>query len=107
MKEFVLIFRTDQIADCAELAEEEQLVYRKHWQDWFLSLAAQKKLAWPVQRWKQQGFVFSKNHGKNTNSPLSGLIFINASDYCEASEIARDSPVFERGGTVEVRMLLT
>lgn len=77
-------------------------MYRKHWQDWYLSLAARQRLARPVQRWDAQGITVSRIGVPENGVTVEGLIFIEAEDYGEAVEIARDCPILLLGGCVEV-----
>ncbi|QIP15025.1 transcription initiation protein [Spirosoma aureum] len=111
MNEFVLIFRRDYTLKEVQPTGEAQSTLRKHWQDWFLSLAALNKLTRPVQRWDMQGVVLNQDETVTdgpyleSNSSVIGLIFISAHDYREAEEIAKNAPILEVDGTVEIRML--
>ena len=111
MNEFVLIFRRDYKTKEQQPTEKELSTHLKHWQDWFLSLAAQNKLARPVQRWDAQGLVIRPDKSVTAGpyqeriQSMGGLIFIRASDYQEAEEIAQNAPVLDLGGTVEIRMI--
>lgn len=112
MNEFVLVFRRDYKTEEKQPAGEELSMHLKHWQDWFLSLAAQNKLARPVQRWNTRGLVLKQDKTvadgpySERNNSMGGLIFIRAYDYNEAKEIAENAPVLELGGTVEIRMVI-
>jgi len=112
MSEFVLIFRRDYNTKESQPSEQEMQTYLKHWQDWFLSLAAQDLLVRPVQRWDSQGVVVTreKRHADGPyhkgNQSMGGLIIIKAEDYNHAREIAQGCPVLELGGTVEIRMAI-
>ncbi len=100
--EFVLVFRRDDQCAVPPLQEEELLMYRKHWQDWYLSLAARQRLARPVQRWDAQGITVGREEMVERSVTVEGLIFVEACDYAEAVEIARDCPILLLGGLVEV-----
>ncbi len=100
--EFVLVFRMDRRSNAPRMAEEDMLMYRKHWQDWYLSLAASGKLLRPVQRWDPQGIIVSQEGVTENEVIVEGLIFIEAGNYAEASEIARDCPILLLGGVVEI-----
>lgn len=99
--EFVLVFRRDDRSNAPHWEEEDLLMYRKHWQDWYLSLAARERLTRPVQRWDAQGIAISQE-GLENRSTIEGLIFIEAGSYTEAAEIARDCPILLLGGCVEI-----
>jgi len=111
MNEFVLVFRRDYTTKETQPTQKELSTHLKHWQDWFLSLAAQNKLARPIQRWDAQGLVIQSDKTVKdgpyleNNRSMGGLIFIRARDYDEAEEIAQNAPVLDLGGTVEIRMM--
>lgn len=100
--EFVLVFRRDHQSAVPQLEDEDLLMYRKHWQDWYLSLAARQRLARPVQRWDAQGVTVSREESVESSVTVEGLIFVEAGNYAEAVEIARDCPILLLGGFVEV-----
>jgi hypothetical protein len=110
MNEFILIFRRDFLSKEIQPSPEEMQQHFQQWQNWFGGLAAQDKLARPLQRWDGEGKIVSKNKGI-TNGPfveikesIGGLIIIKAKDYDEAAEIAQDCPILNLGGNVEIRM---
>jgi len=110
MNEFLLIFRRDFTNKEEQPSPEQMQATIKPWQDWFGSIAAQDKLARPLQRWDGKGVVV-KNNKSVTNGPyveikesIGGLIIIRARDYEEAAEIAKGCPILELGGNVEIRM---
>jgi len=109
MNEFLLIFRRDFSTKEAQPSPEELQASLKQWQDWFGGIAAQDKLARPLQRWDGEGRVV--NPGKTViNGPyaeikeaIGGLIIVRAADYEEAEEIAKGCPILSLGGNVEIR----
>jgi hypothetical protein len=110
MNEFVLIFRLDCKTIEKHTAPDAMQSHLNHWHDWFRSLAADDRLARPVQHWEPQGRVVlagshvSAGPYSATNEPIVGLIIIRAVDYREALVIASACPVLEFGGNVEIRM---
>lgn len=110
MDEFLLIFRRDFTTKEAQPSPEQMQSSIKQWQDWLGGIAAQDKLARPLQRWDAEGRVVK--HNKTViNGPyaeikeaIGGLIVIKAADYDEAAEIAKDCPILLWGGNVEIRM---
>jgi hypothetical protein len=113
MNDFLLIFRRDFASKEAQPSPEELQTSLKQWQDWFGSIAAQDKLARPLQRWDGAGKVVKQNKTV-INGPyaeiketIGGLIIIRANDYEEAAEIAKGCPILELGGNVEIRMATT
>lgn len=112
MNEFLLIFRRDFTTNEAQPSPEELQQHLQQWKEWFGELSAQDKLARQLQRWDGQGMVV--NPKGITNGPyaeikesIGGLIIIKATDYDEATEIAKGCPVLQLGGTVEIRMALS
>lgn len=110
MNEFLLIFRRDFSTKEEQPSPEQLQNSLKNWQDWFGGIAAQDKLARPLQRWDGAGKVVKQ--GKTViNGPyveikesIGGLIIIKAEDYDEAVEIAQGCPILQLGGNVEIRM---
>lgn len=110
MNEFLLLFRRDYLTKEVQPSPEEMQASIKPWQDWLGGLAAQDKLARPLQRWDSGGRVV-KQDKSITNGPfaeikevIGGLIIIKAADYDEAAQIANGCPILQWGGSVEIRM---
>jgi hypothetical protein len=109
MTDFLLLFRSDYKTKEVQPSPEVMHVYLTHWQEWFNNLAGQDLLAWPVQRLAPQGKVIRQANadfdGSYTelNESIVGLTIIKATDYEAAIHVARNCPIFELGGTVEIR----
>lgn len=113
MNEFLLIFRRDFTNKEAQPSPEQMQQHLKKWQDWLGSIAAQDKLARPLQRWDTEGRVVRQNLNV-VNGPyaeikeaIGGMILVKAADYDEAVSIAHGCPVLEFGGNVEIRQAVT
>ena len=113
MKEFLLIFRRDFTSKDAQPSPEQLQTSLKQWQDWFGGIAAQDKLARPLERWDGEGRIVKPNKTV-INGPyveikeaIGGLIIVKANDYEEAAEIAKGCPILQLGGNVEIRMATT
>lgn len=113
MNEFVLIFRRDFSTKETQPSPQELQDSLKLWQDWLGGIAAQDKLAKPLQRWDGTGKIVTKNKSV-INGPyveikesIGGLIMIKAADYDEAVAIANGCPILDLGGNVEIRMAVT
>jgi len=110
MSEFVLIFRRDYQTKEIQPNAEQMQEHLKHWADWFAGLAASDKLTRPVQRIDQQGRISGRYNSVQTGpyterkDSVGGLVFIQATDYDQAVEIAKTCPVLELDGSVEIRM---
>jgi hypothetical protein len=109
-KLFLLVFRRECRNSKIQLSPEKLQMHLKKWQEWLTGLAVHDILASQIKRWDSGGRVLKK--GKLvSNGPynevkecIDSLITIHAADYQEAKEIAQGCPVFELGGTVEIRM---
>tara|TARA_R110002051_G_scaffold314666_1_gene391965 strand:- start:20388 stop:20726 length:339 start_codon:yes stop_codon:yes gene_type:complete len=109
MDEFLLIFRRDFLEKESQPSPNEMQAHLMHWQKWFESLKRQDRLAAPLKRWDGKGVVV--NSKEVTNGPyvemkesIGGMIFIKAKDYEDAAAIAKNCPILELGGNVEIRM---
>jgi hypothetical protein len=113
MNEFLLIFRRDYTTKETQPSPEELQSSIQQWQDWLGGIAAQNKLAKPLQRWDGAGKIVQTS--KNViNGPyaeikeaIGGLIIIKAADYDEAVSIAYSCPILGLGGNVEIRMAIS
>lgn len=112
MEEFLLVFRRDNITKEEQPSPEQMQAAIKPWQDWIGGIAAQNKLAAVPQRWSAEGRVI-KPSNVVTNGPyaeikesIGGLLFIKATSFDEAVEIAKGCPILQSpwNGNVEVRM---
>ena len=112
MNDFLLVFRRDYKTKEIQPSPEQLQAHLSRWREWFDDLKARDVLARPLQPWEGAGKVL-KNDKTVTDGPyaeikesIGGFIVVKAESYDEAVEIAKGSPVFELGGTVEVRMAL-
>jgi hypothetical protein len=111
MDEFLLVFRRDYQSPDWQPNIEQRREHLKHWADWFRSLAAQDKLAYPVQRLDGEGLVLTGLQVANgpfttRRNSVGNLILLWARDYQEAVELAQGCPVLNVGGTVEIRRVV-
>lgn len=108
MKTFILIFRMP--AGKLNPPTPEQLAAR---QQWFLELQSKDVLAGSGGTMPPEGLLIDSNRQlqsslyKADNQWISGFLAIHAGSLKEASELAKTNPVFQAGGTVEVRELLS
>jgi hypothetical protein len=112
MKEFLLVFRRDFVANEAQPSPEQLQAVMKHWQDWMGSLAAQNKLSNSGNRLSSDGRVVKPNN-VITNGPyveiaeaIGGYIIVNANSLDEAAELSKGCPILQIGGNVEVRTIV-
>jgi hypothetical protein len=110
MGEFILIFRRDYKTASAQPTPEKLQESLTRWQEWFGKLAAEDKLARPIQRLDasgklvRSGEVVENGPYIELKESIGGLVIIRASSYEEAAEVAKGCPALELGGNVEIRM---
>ena len=111
LKDFMLIFRMEIQANYQPNAEEISKM-KKSWGNWIGGIAQNARLVSSYQvgfdgatigqsRTPNSGF-----HIAEKNS-VSGNLVLKAKDLNEAAEIAKDCPIIDAGGEVEVRNVLT
>lgn len=110
MSKFLLVFRRDYQTPGLQPGPEQLPEHLKHWADWFRSLAAQDKLAQPVQRYDGQGKVLSGQQVVSgpftaSRSSVGNLIMLRAQNYQQAVALAQGCPILDLGGTVEIRQV--
>lgn len=107
MEQFILILRND--ARSLNLSPQE------------LQDQLEKWLGWRKRLQEKGQVVFSERIGRNglqicgsgravsetTGAPVIALLLINAVNIAEAVAIARDCPVYDLGGSLEIRPVQT
>lgn len=108
MKDFLFLFRADYSSYAKRSPEALQSITKK-WMDWIGSIAAQNKLIDRGNRLENDGKVIKPNNIV-TDGPyceikesLGGYTLIKAETIDEAVTLAKGCPVYEIGGSVEVR----
>jgi hypothetical protein len=108
MKDFLFVFRNDPAVMLKRSPEEMQAITKK-WMDWIGGIAAQNKLSDRGNRLESTGKVLRGNKvvtdGPYTElkETLGGYSLVKANSLQEAAKLAEGCPVFEVGGSVEVR----
>jgi hypothetical protein len=108
-QDYLLLFRGG--ADPQRLTRKQMQQIMKSWFDWIerLKQAGQFQAGHPL---KDSGKVVSGRQGRNlagfieTRETVVGYLILSARNLAEATKIARDCPILEREGTVEVRPIL-
>ncbi len=109
MNEFIFLYRGAK--DGPAPSPEEMETYMKRWQTWFGKLAEEGKIKdWGAPLQKEGKHVASG--GVITDGPYSdgkeivgGFSIVKAKDLSEAATMAKGCPIFETGGSVEVRQV--
>jgi len=111
MNEFALIFRNEQNPDVQFSPEQMQNILAQ-WRNWIGGIAAQNKLANPGTRLGFEGSVIRKG-GVVTDGPyaeikemLTGILVVQTDTLEEAIELGKGCPIFNAGGSVEVRSII-
>lgn len=111
MNEFALIFRNEQNPDVQFSPEQMQNILAQ-WRSWIGGIAAQNKLANPGNRLGFEGAVIRKG-GVVTDGPyaelkemLTGILVVKTDTLEDAIELGKGCPIFNAGGSVEVRIII-
>ncbi|MBV9271490.1 MAG: transcription initiation protein [Candidatus Eremiobacteraeota bacterium] len=108
MSEYVFLYRGGRRGESA--AEGEQIMQK--WVSWFEDLAGKGHIKDRGQPLEAEGKVVrSKNAVTDGPYPESkdlvgGFTLIEASDLTQAAQLAKDCPILERDGIVEVRPVM-
>ena len=105
-KEYVLLFRGG--ANPEDMSPEQMQATMNNWMSWMKGLRKRKQLGagHPLQ---DSGKKLSGLKGKNvapfkeTPDSIGGFMLIKASGLAEATKISKGCPIFNNGGTVELR----
>ncbi len=111
MKDFILLFRGGLDYDTATPEQVQQSMLR--WKNWMEELGKSGKST-GGQRLTGGGAVLKGENKQVTDGPyaegkeaVGGFISLRASDLNEAIEISKGCPIFDHGGTTEVREVAT
>ena len=105
--EYALLFRGG--ADMQQFSPEEMQKHMGEWQSWIGQLVS-KDIFIKGDPLAQEGTVLSKKNGSITDGPfaeskeaIGGYVILKADSLAEASEHAKDCPILEVQGEVEIR----
>ena len=108
MKDFLFVFRNDYKA-LEQRSPEEMQISMKKWMDWIGNFAAQNKLIDRGNRLHGAGKVVNPGN-VITDGPyaeikelIGGYTLVKAASLDDAAEMAKNCPILEFGGNVEVR----
>jgi len=108
MNEFLYLFRGGN-AERGAFSPEQMQAQMARWQSWMGQLAEEGKLHSPGAPLQAAGKVVAKG-GVITDGPFTegkeivgGYIIVKAKDINDAATISKGCPIFEVGGTVEIR----
>ena len=106
--EYLLLFRGG--LNPADMTPEQQEATMNNWMTWMKGLKKSKQLTkgYPLQ---DGGKSLSGPKGKtvatlgDTPESIGGFLLIKAKGLAEATKIAKGCPIFNNGGTVELRAM--
>lgn len=108
MKDFLFVFRNDYKA-IEQRSPEEMQNSMKKWMDWMGNFAAQNKLIDRGNRLHSAGKLVNPGN-VITDGPyadikelIGGYTLVRAESLDDATEMAKNCPILDIGGTVEVR----
>jgi len=112
MKEFALVFRNSLNPNAKPSPEQMQQVMT-NWMNWMGSIAAQGKLADKGNRLSMTEAKIVKTDNVVTDGPyteikefINGYILVKTETIEEAVALAKQCPILEMGGNVEVRKVV-
>jgi hypothetical protein len=112
MSTFMLLFRNNSEAYKSMSAEQIQQTLKK-WMDWRSSLETSGHLKQFGERLEMTGKVVRGTAKAVTDGPfievkdfVQGYMSIQAKDVNQAVEVAKGCPIFDSGGSVEIRPLM-
>ena len=110
MKEFMLLFKADYKK--MEFSQEDWQATAKKWQDWTEGIKSQGKWVATGQQLGRESKIVNAN-GVITDGPyaeikemLISFCTVSAESINGAAELAKNCPVLDVGGNVEVRELV-
>lgn len=107
-KDYMLLFRGG--ANPEDMSPQQMQATMNNWMSWMKGLKKRKQLT-SGQPLQDSGKVLSGLKGKNvgtfeeTPESIGGYMLIKASGLAEATKIAKGCPIFNNGGTVELRAI--
>ena len=112
MSEFLLLFRNQSGSDGKPPTKEQMQAMMQQWQAWIQGVAKKGNYSGTNRLLNDGKLLKSKsvvNDGPYVEGKevIGGYLLIKASSMDQAVEIAKGCPIFNFGGTVEVRPVLT
>ncbi|WP_421764549.1 YciI family protein [Ekhidna sp.] len=107
MKKYLYVFRGGD-EGYADQSPEQMQAHMQRWGEWMQKVKAE---GYPLQ---QEGKVVGPGGKIVTDGPFTegkeivgGYVHLDAKDLDHAVELSKDCPIFEFGGTTEVREIIT
>lgn len=107
MKEFIFLFRGGKTTDATDA---ELLTHENAWDDWMIALE-QREVLIDGMPLKDDAVIVdgdSEKRGEETGDySVTGYLILDAKDIDDAVSLTKGCPIFEFGGSIEVRPLDT
>lgn len=109
-KEFMMIFRFEPNFDY-QPTEEEQTAQHQAWGAFIGNIAVQEKLV-STHQLGFEGVQINADTSEKSgicvaeNQTLGGNMVVKANSIAEATQMAKNCPILQMGGTVEVRSII-
>jgi hypothetical protein len=111
MKEFLLIFRNQLQENAAPPTQEQMQTMLSQWRSWIKGVAAKGNYSGTNRLTSEGKFLQSNSLVKDgpfaeAKEVVGGYLVVKANSLDAAVDIARECPIFNYGGDVEVRAVL-
>ena len=111
MKEFMLIFRNQLQDNAAPPTQEQMQTMLSQWQSWIKGIASKGNYSGTNRLTSEGKFLQSNSVVKDgpfaeAKEVVGGYLVVKAGSLDAAVAIAKDCPIFNYGGDVEVRSVL-
>ncbi|TGN20630.1 YciI family protein [Leptospira idonii] len=112
MEDYLILMRLDILTKEAQPSPEQLQIYMKQYQEWVNGIVAKKQFKSGTAL-STEGKVIQSNHlitdgpFVETKESLAGFIIIEARNFEDATNIAKDCPILMgEGNSVEVRRII-
>ncbi len=108
---FVFLFRGGLLHQGDDISPEQMQQHMAKWQHWVADMTRQEiyisgEPLHDTGKIVSSGGVVSDGPFPEAKEMVAGYIAINVATMAEATEVAKDCPIYEYDGTVEVREIL-
>src|SRR5215831_16448991 len=112
MKEFMMIFRSENMQGAPAPSAEQMQAVLQQWQQWIKSIAAKGKFSGTNRllsegKTLKPGSIVTDGPYTEAKEIVGGYLVVRTNSLDEAIELAKDCPALRYGGNVEVRSVMT
>ena len=111
MKEYMMIFRNENVDIHKQMSEEQMKSVMQQWQNWISGLAAKGNFSGtnrllPEGKTIKPGNVITDGPYAEVKEVVGGYLIVKANSLDEALTMAKSCPGLQTGGSVEVRSVM-